>query len=111
MASNALLNVPLVKNMKNLNWKNIKDNVVEAREELQEIENQIASKNRPSEGELQISIEHAYHHINFAWNSRHMTSKRYTKMSDEDFNLCGKFPKDIEIYYVPLNKRNKKRGV
>ena len=96
--------------MKRLNWRNIKENIAEAREELQKIEKRIASKDRPSEGELLISMEHTYHHINFAWNSRHMSSARYDKMSDNDFNVCGDFPKDIDIYSVTLSKK-KKKGV
>ncbi len=95
---------------KKLNWKNIGANIVEAREELQKIEKRIASKDRPTEGELFVSMEHAYHHLNFAWNSRHMSSKDYDQMSDEDFNVCAKFPKDIEIFRVPLRDK-KKKGV
>ncbi len=96
--------------MKKLNWRNIGANIVETRKELQKIEKRIASKNRPLEGELFVSMEHAYHHLNFAWNSRHMSSRDYDRMSDKDFNVCADFPKDMEIFSVPLPGK-KKKGV
>ncbi len=96
--------------MKRLNWRNVGANITEARVELQKMEKRIASKDRPSEGELFAAMEHAYHHLNFAWNSRHMPSKEYDRMSDEDFNVCADFPKDMEIFSVPSPKK-KKKGV
>jgi D-hexose-6-phosphate mutarotase len=83
--------------MPRLNWKNILYNIKETREQLEEIERLAAEKNL-SETELQIKLEHAYHHLNVAWNSRHSPSKRYTEMSDEDFNEWSKFPAEIEAY-------------
>ena len=51
--------------MMRLNWKTIKGNITEAREELEQVEARLASKTI-SEGELQVSLEHAYFHLNFA---------------------------------------------
>jgi hypothetical protein len=87
--------------MKRLNWKVIKNNISEARQELEEIESLIGSGELPEEGELQIMVEHAYHHINFAWNARSMSAKRYANLTDEDFNSYGKFPTDVEEWRVP----------
>jgi hypothetical protein len=89
-----------VEAMKRLNWKIIKSNISEAREELQKVESLIESGDLPDEGELQIMVEHAYHHINFAWNARKMSTRRYANLADTDFNSFGKFPEDLEEWHV-----------
>ena len=83
-------------NMKKLNWKIIKSNITEAREELEAIEEAIESGEFISEAEYQIKIEHAYHHLNVAWNARHSSDQRYKNMTDRDFNKWSKIPKNIE---------------
>ena len=75
-------------------------NITEAREQLEQIEALQQRGEKISEVELQISLEHAYHHLNFAWNIRHASTKRYANLSDEDFNLWSKFPKEIEVYKI-----------
>jgi hypothetical protein len=90
---------------KRLNWKIILSNVVEAREQLEIIESRVREGNRPSEIELQLMLEHAYHHINFAWNIRHEKSERYGSLSDDDFNQWSKFPRETEPYKIPKQKR------
>ncbi len=92
--------------MSRLNWKIILDNIVEAREQLEQIEERVKNWKKPSEGELQIMLEHAYHHLNFAWNIRHVHTKRYLKLSDEEFNQWSKFPKEIEEWKI----RKKEQG-
>lgn len=86
--------------MNRMNWKIIGSNLREAREQLEEIERLISSRKYPSEGELQVMFEHAYHHLNFAWNIRRVTTKQYTKLSDEEFNRWGTYPKDIDPFVV-----------
>jgi len=80
-----------------MNWQIIKSNIKEAREELEKIENEIDSSEPLEETELMLMMEHAYHHLNFAWNIRNVSTDRYTIMSDEDFNRWGKFPTDIDL--------------
>jgi len=86
--------------MNRMNWNIIGSNIREAREQLEEIERQISSKKYPSEAELQVMFEHAYHHLNFAWNIRRVTTKQYKKLSDEEFNRWGKYPSDIETFVL-----------
>jgi len=76
--------------MNRMNWKIIESNIREAREQLEEIERLISSKKYPCEEELQVMVEHAYHHLNFAWNTRRVTTKEYRKLTDEEFNRWGK---------------------
>jgi hypothetical protein len=83
-----------------MNWKIIESNIREAREQLEEIERLISSKKYPAEGELQVMVEHAYHHLNFAWNIRRVTTREYRKHSTIDFNRWGKYPSDIENFII-----------
>ena len=81
--------------MRGLNWKIILSNITEAREQLQQSESRVANGEKVSEIELQIMLEHAYHHLNFAWNIRHAPTKRYANLTNEDFNLWSKYPKEL----------------
>ncbi len=82
--------------MKRLNWKVIQSNIQEAREALEKLETQIASSNKPAEVEFELSIRHAYHHLNTAWNARRTGTDNYRNMSDEDFKKWGLFPTGLD---------------
>jgi hypothetical protein len=62
--------------------------------------NQISSNKEYSEEEFQIGLEHAYHHLNFAWNIRHISMEDYRNLSDKQFNEWSKFPVGIEPYNI-----------
>jgi hypothetical protein len=81
--------------VKGLNWTIILYNITEAREQLQEIESRVAHGEKMNEFEFQIMLEHAYHHLNFAWNIRHAPTKKYANLTNEDFNLWSKYPKEL----------------
>ena len=91
--------------MKKLNWKMIKSNIAEARDELEVIEAKIDSDEMLDEVEYQIKMEHVYHHLNFAWNARNISRDRYVNLTDQDFNKFGKFPEDIELAEVDLKEK------
>lgn len=76
-------------------WEVIGSNIAEAREELQTIEARIASGNPPDEVEFQVAMQHAYHHLNFAWNMRNYPLDWYANLTREDFDRWGQFPKDL----------------
>lgn len=82
--------------MPKLSWEIILSNLAEAREQIEQIEELAKSKKKPSEIEFQIKMLHTYHHLNFAWNIRHASTKSYAQLSDDDFNKWGKYPIDIE---------------
>ena len=42
-----------------------------------------------NEAGLEVSLAHAYHHMNFAWNARNKT----TKEADRNFDRDEKFPR------------------
>jgi hypothetical protein len=83
--------------MPKMNWEIVLYNIRDAREQLQEIERRINDGNPPSEGEFHVQIEHAFHHMCFAWNIRRVSSKRYANLSTADFDEWSKFPAEIEI--------------
>ena len=43
---------------------------------------------------FEVTMEHVYHHVNYAWNCRHAGAERATRCSMRDFNRWEKFPKD-----------------
>ena len=82
--------------MNKLNWEIISSNIQEAKEEIEKLENEIASSEKPEEVELELSLRHAYHHLNFAWNIRNFETEKYANLTDSDFNKWGKFPKGLD---------------
>jgi hypothetical protein len=68
--------------MKKLNWKIIESTIIEAKEELENIEKQIQSSKKLNIAKSQISLQHVYHHLNFAWNTKH---KKIKEMTDKEF--------------------------
>ena len=79
-----------------MNWKIILNEIRDAREELQRIEQQIASNSKPVEIELELSLRHAYHHLNTAWNVRHTQTAKYRNLTEADFKNWGKFPEGLD---------------
>ena len=73
----------------------IRSNIAEAIEQLQKIEVQ-ASNGTLSEEALQVQLLHAYHHLNFAWNVRRVSSSTYVRIIEDQFQQWGMYPKDIE---------------
>ena len=78
--------------MGRLNWRIIEVNIAEARQQIEEIEQLISGRNHPAEGELQVMLEHAYHHLNVAWNARRASLAQYRHMTDRNFNTWSRFP-------------------
>lgn len=90
-----------------MNWKIIGSNIREAREELEEIEKRIEKKDYPGEKELLMMFEHAYHHLNSAWNVRRVKTKQYANLTDAKFNKWSRFPKEIKVYRLSKEKSKK----
>lgn len=81
--------------MPNLNWEIIGCNVAEPREQLQQIEARINGNDLPDPVEFQIMMQHAFHHLNFAWNARTISTERYARLSQDEFDLYGRLPDDL----------------
>lgn len=83
--------------MTKLIWENISYNLEDALEELQKLDSLISSGNRPDAIEFQIAMQHIYHHLNFAWNTRYDPIENYTNLTQEQFIKRGRFPQDLEL--------------
>jgi hypothetical protein len=67
----------------------------EALEELSRTVNDCEKDPGYSDTELFVAMQHLYHHLNTAWNTRALPSERIEQASDEDFNSWGSFPTDL----------------
>ena len=83
--------------MPRLNRDIILHNIAEAREELQNIEKMLNSDQRLDPITFQVAMQHAFHHLNFAWNIRHWPTRRYANLSHADFEQAGSFPDDLQF--------------
>jgi len=82
--------------MAKLNWDFILYNLRDVREQIDEIV-KLAEAGDLDEMDFELKMEHAYHHLNFAWNIRHAPPDRASQCVAEDFNEWSKFPSDLEL--------------
>jgi hypothetical protein len=78
-----------------LNMEIIRSNLSEAIAQLQSLERK-ASTGDLNEGEFQVDLCHAYHHLNFAWNIRYVTTPQYANLTQKQFESWGKYPTKID---------------
>jgi hypothetical protein len=93
--------------MPRLNYPMLLQNLSEAREELEHLEQALQGPEPLSEAELRIGLEHALHHLSFAWNARRAGLERHARLSDADFNRWSKLPRDLKPYSVPVRRRRR----
>ena len=89
-----------------MNYKIILSNLREAREELAKLESKINSSDKPDEVEFELSLRHAYHHLNFAWSIRNVETEKFKNLTDDEFHKWGKFPNgfdDLESFGKELS--------
>ena len=70
-------------------------------ESVKELEKSVAQEERRqslTEGALFVSMAHAYHHLNFAWNCRHAPEERVWRYDPADFKRWSKFPKGAAFH-------------
>jgi hypothetical protein len=54
-------------------------------------------RNQFAEGSLFVSLEHAYYHLNWAWNCRRTPEERVWHFSDRDADRWTKFPNTMDF--------------
>jgi hypothetical protein len=80
-----------------MNTQFILSNLKEAQEELaQAIANFEAGK-EVSFGDFHVSMAHAYHHLNTAWNGRYATLEEWQQCTEENYAKWESFPKDLPL--------------
>ena len=113
--------------MKSLSWKTILQNLCEANGELKDLHCHLhylefcdvpedynnsnkewlekREKTHPfTEDSLYVSLDHSYHHLNWAWNIRRIPEERVWKCAEKDFKHWSKFPKTKEFTDLWLPK-------
>jgi len=101
-------------------WNIIFPNIREACGELERLRDRIVAESKSSrysgghkgirEYEFFVSMEHAYHHVNWAWNCRHQDEQRVIRCDQADFEAWEKFPSDFkEFWPAPSRCRGKAR--
>ena len=83
-------------NKRRLNRKILSSNLNEALEELQKLNKKISFNKIPREIEIEISLRHAYHHLNTAWNARRESIEKYKNMTKSNFEKWGRFPNGFD---------------
>ena len=58
------------------------------------------------EAGLAVSLEHAYHHLNFAWNVRY----KETADADKHFDRDEKFPKAFSRFWPKFMQRRRRQN-
>jgi hypothetical protein len=72
----------------------------EAAEELMRTIAQVEKEPDYTAGEFAIPMQHLYHHLNTAWNTRTLESRKIEMATDQDFNTWGMFPEDLHLMEV-----------
>jgi hypothetical protein len=69
------------------------------REALEELEDTLRQLNDPdfTEIEFRVAMEHAYNHLNTAWNSRDQSLTAMANHTMEQFYRWRAFPADIDL--------------
>jgi len=83
-----------------LNKEHLQFHLHEALEELSRTVNRCENDPEYSEAEFSVAMEHLYHHLNTAWNARNFGSERIKQATDQDFNVWGLFPSDLQSMSV-----------
>jgi hypothetical protein len=75
----------------------IRGNIADAIEQLQKLERK-ATDGTLTEIDLQLGLSHTYHHLNFAWNIRRVSTSEYARLTQEQFEQWGKYPAEIDDF-------------
>lgn len=84
-----------MKEVKQLNFEIMESNLAEAIEQLQKLRTEAANETLTAV-DFQIGLLHAYHHINWSWNTRHVETSKYANRTRKHFKKWGKYPSKIE---------------
>ena len=71
--------------------------LLEAQEELTRTIKELEVDPPEDDAVFRVGIEHLYHHLNTAWNSRHATDAQLQSPSDDQFGEWSDFPPDISM--------------
>lgn len=80
-----------------MNKQYILYNLKEALEQLTKTVNELETDDEYEFGNYIVDMEHLYHHINTAWNSRDSSESESLECSELNFNKWREFPIDLNM--------------
>jgi hypothetical protein len=84
----------MVSKRKRLNLKLVTNNIAEAVEQLNKLQ-ELATNGKLHSGFLQVGLWHAQRHPNLAWNVRYVRTSVYRKLTTNQLERWSKFPPAI----------------
>lgn len=72
----------------------------EARDAIEAALDSIRSTPNYDYGEYWVEMQHIYHHLNTAWNSRDASDVEVQAATDDDFNRWSAFSRDLPMMEV-----------
>lgn len=94
-----------------MTWNPMMFHLVEAYSELSMLREAIgtAMKHKHDTKEFNeclfyVRMEEAYHHVNTAWNCRHIDERRVWRCTEDDFRAWEKFPLDFKDLWLPPSR-------
>jgi hypothetical protein len=75
-------------------------NLGEARGELSTMIVEMHASRNYDYAEFWVTMQHVYHYLNTAWNSREATAQEVEEATDEDFNRWSQFPADLPMMKI-----------
>ena len=79
-----------------MNKRSMRTNLEEAKEELESLIAKLDSDEDCGESYLLVGFQHAFFHMNFAWNTRRSPDVKVVNLTQRDFIRWGGFPIGLE---------------
>jgi hypothetical protein len=80
------------------------ENLREAAEELAQAVIDIEADPDYDSDELLVAMQHAYHHLNSAWNGQKISPLKADNMTGMTWSRLGEFPSDFPLLSSPVNR-------
>ena len=87
-----------------MNRDQVLSHLSEAREAITQVIEEIQETPDYDDSEYWVDMQHVYHHINTAWNSRNASSADVEQATDTVFNRWNVFPLDLPMMQVGQSK-------
>lgn len=87
-----------------MNREFVLENLREAAGELAQAVIDMEADPEFSAGELLIALQHAYHHVNSAWNGQDISPLKADNMTGMTWARLGEFPADFPLLSSPVNR-------
>ena len=75
-------------------------NLSEAQVEISTMIAEMQASREYDYAEFWVMMQHVYHYLNTAWNSREARADQLEDATDEDFNRWGQFPADLPMMKI-----------